>query len=149
MAKAKVSRIIVYKNEIDRAFLPGGSVYKNMRRIGLFNEAVAKSIAPKRTGNMAAQIKLHVLPHRRYQFFYVVRSPAPYTEYVLGGTTGPIYANGGKLLWVRPKPYSNFIWKKQFASMHGRTPMFWVRGQKANNFLGRSLDFTMDKVNAS
>lgn len=149
MAKATVSKVTVYKNEIDRAFLPGGTVYQNMRRIGAFNEAVAKKIAPKRTGAMAEQINLAIMPHRRYEFMYAVRSPASYSEYVLGGTDGPIYANNGGLLWIRPKPYSNFNWRRRYASMKGRTPMFWVHGQTANNFLGRSLDFTMQKVNSS
>lgn len=145
MAK-KSPRVTVYDSRIAAAFQPGGTLFQNMRRVGKDNYDAAVHYAPKRTGLMAKTIRFSVTPSGKYHARYTVRPTVDYAIFSLAGTTGPITAKGGRLLWVRPRPYSRFMWRAEYASIaHGRTPLFWVNGQKQNDWLGLSLHYTLTK----
>jgi hypothetical protein len=142
-------RVTVYYSRISGIFKPGGEIFGEMRKMGNYNALVAKKIAPKRTGNLAESIKIPVpvTPSGMYDCRYTVRARTPYALYVSLGTTGPITAKNGALLWVRPRPHPWYSWKPQFASVaHGRTPRFSVQGQAANSYLQRSLVITLKRA---
>lgn len=140
------TRVIVYDERIAAAFLPGGSIAENVSRIGRMNRDAALHFVPVRTGATKRSIYFKVYPSGKNHFSYVVGTKISYAIYPLGGTDGPIYANDGNLLWVRPRPYSYFPFNPT-KGFGGRTPMFWVRGQKQNDWLGRSLFVTMKANN--
>jgi hypothetical protein len=137
-------RVVVRYDRIAKAFHPTGTLYEKMRSIGVVNYDAAVHYAPKRTGRMAKSIIFEIHPLQVFHAEYVIGPTVNYAIFSLNGTRGPITAKGGKLLWVRPRPYSYFIWRPEFASIaQGRTPMFWVNGQKQNDWLGKSLAFTL------
>lgn len=119
-------------------------------------EENAEASAPVRTGKLAAGITADVYnrPSTKLLTAYIT-SNAPYSLYVIRGTTGPIMAdrawarpelNGQVMLWrdtprgrrkvpirlkghwMRLKPGAG--WPKIFA--------YQVRGQEANNFLAKA-----------
>jgi hypothetical protein len=135
------TRVIVYDDRIRAAFLPGGSIAQNVTRIGRTNKDAAHHFVPVRTGALKASLYFAVYPSGPNHFSYVVGTKNPTAIYTLAGTHGPIYANTG-LLWIRPMPYSKFPFRPG-KGLGGRTPMFWVHGQKQNDWLGRSLFVTM------
>lgn len=141
---AKTPRITVYESRIERAFLPGGTVYGNVRRVGKDHERFAKNLAPKRTGQMAQNIRMAITPFGKYQFRYTVNTRTDYAIYTLKGTTGPIFPSNSKLLWVRPKPYSWYSWNRT-KGWGGRTPRISVDGQTGDDWLKKSLYLTFKK----
>jgi hypothetical protein len=144
-----IERITVYYNRISGYFRPGGDIWQQTRAMGNYNERAAKAFAPKRTGALAASIKNFVTPVGAYSCRYTVRAHVDYAGYVSLGTTGPIVANNGRLLWVRPRPYSWYPWRPQFAGVaHGRTPRFAVEGQAPNFYLNRALVVSLRKLGA-
>jgi len=136
------TRVIVYDERIAAAFLPGGSIAENVSRVGRVNKEAALHYVPVRTGATRASIYFRVYRSGKNHFSYVVGTKISYAIYPLAGTTGPIHANNGGLLWVRPHPYSHFPFRTQ-KGFGGRTPVFSVSGQKQNDWLGRSLYVTL------
>jgi hypothetical protein len=143
-----VVRVTVYDTRIEAAFWPGGTLFQNVRRIGNKNLQFARSLAPGRTGALRASLYCAVTPSGKYHARYSVGSKLDYAIYTIAGTTGPIVAKGGSLLWIRPAPYSWFAYNRT-SGFGGRTPMFHVRGQQGRDWLGRSMKLAMLAVDQS
>lgn len=107
-------------------------------------EANAKIAAPKRTGDLARGINGNARRIGPRELEGIINSTAPYSTFVLGGTTGPIYSNKGfaaggqewraydnitgRMLpgfWLHLPPWGS----------HPSRILFSVRGQAPNNFL--------------
>jgi len=126
----------------------------------------AKRFAPVRSGELRAGITGQVSRVGPKQLDAVISSTAPHTLFVLGGTTGPIYANrywrftqrtglrvprGGL---VDPSmPYTsrwNFDWLREKGYMlkvregNGYPQRYSLRvsGQEPNNFFGKAAEAT-------
>jgi hypothetical protein len=138
---AHLGAVVIFDETLYR---PGHLVNRWMNLLCVHFEEHAKALAPKRTGDLAAQITSEAHQAGPKQMSGTIASNAPYTMYVLRGTTGPIYttlgyASGGNIEaafdpvtgkrlsghWLHVAPGSGF-------------PGFIthsVHGQAANNFL--------------
>ena len=142
-------RVTIYDQRIQRAFLPGGSLFQNVRRVGNTNLKYAREEAPKRTGKMAAALKMSVTPSGKLHARYTVNTNIDYAIWTLRGTkdVAPIRAtnksgiNPTGFLWVRPRPHSWYAWNREPGS-GGRTPRAFVDGQDKNDWLKKSVILT-------
>jgi hypothetical protein len=139
-----VARVTVYEAQISKAFYPGGQVWDRMREVKMINYYAAIAYCPVRTGDMMNSIRHAQLPDGKYSSFYSIAVDAEHAYYVLQGTLdqAPIRPTNGKYMWMRPRPWSHLPFNTQKGT-GGRWPFKSVAGQKANDFLGRSLRFTM------
>jgi hypothetical protein len=138
-----VARVTVYEETIAAGFRPGGMVYNETNRIGKYNKRVAESLCPVRTGWLLNSLEYYVLPRGKYSHFYTISVDTPYAHYVLEGTIGiPIVPKNNQYMWMRPMPYSHMPFNTQKGT-GGRWPFKTVKGQKANDFLGESLQITL------
>ena len=128
------TRVTVYESQIAAAFLPGRPIFGEVRRVGTTALDAARHFSPKRTGTMAAGIRMNVLPSKKYHCFFTVTVPADYAIYTLRGTTGPIWPTKSAFLWVRPRPFSGYT---------RYTPRMSVAGQTGKDWLGRALFVAM------
>lgn len=112
--------------------------------------------APEHTGQMKQQIEGNVTSAGPKQISMTIASNAPYSLYVLKGTTGPIYANRAwNLMNARPnmdlqdvffhrtkrgeRPIPRRGMMLRFIGYDGKQHITTaVSGQEANNFLGRA-----------
>ena len=136
------TRVVVYEERIQAAFEEGGSIADNVRRIGRLNFAAAQHYVPRRTGTLAASLYHRVMPATAFRKGYVVGTTLDYAIFSLAGTTGPITAKKGPLLWMRPSPFSRLPFNRTLDS-GGRWPFETVAGQAQNDWLGLSLHVTM------
>lgn len=131
--RASVNRVrtTVHSSRIAAAFLPGGMVWDNMRRLQAENVAEARLGAPKRTMALARSISGVLTPSGRFEARYTVFADAEHAKWVIRGTRPYIMSTRrfGNMV-VRPAP-SSYYTRPTLRKV--------VQGQKANDFLGRSM----------
>jgi hypothetical protein len=137
MAKAILVRTVVFDESLYRG---NGDVHRWVRGVTKEFGANAVVAAPKRTGRLAKQIKTFNRRVGPRQVEGAIRSTAPYTMYVLRGTTGPIMSDKG---WAKRAKFPSGKSPKTgkyvtgWMRLRGPGPLYkWkVSGQSANNFL--------------
>lgn len=142
-----VSNITVYDSQISRDFMPGGQIWARMEEAKNINLAAAAAFCPFRTGDLLNSLRGHVLPEGKYITRYHIIADAEHVWYVILGTldVAPIFPKNNEFLWMRPLPYSHMPFNT-LKGTGGRWPFKSVGGQKQNDFLGRSLRFTMKRI---
>lgn len=133
------SRVRVNETAIHQMFLPGGQVYLETDRIRYWSQSFAKSYAPKRSGALSRSIKSDLRGTNRYQVQFSVWSNLPYARYVSEGT-GPVINIG--------KPMVLYQGPRFVPAQYLRTKdwlVHEVRGQGANDFLGKGMRRAMRK----
>lgn len=128
-------RTTVHSARIAAAFLPGGMVWDNMRRLQATNVALARLDAPVRTSALKRSIGGVLTPAGRFHARYTVFADAKHAKFVIGGTRAYIMSTRrfGNMV-VRPAP-SSYYTRPTLRKV--------VRGQKANDFLTRSMRRTL------
>lgn len=143
-----IVRETIFDSQIERLFLPPQSAWKWMEKVGREQYDLTVAAAPVRSGELKKSFNLAVLPNGKYRAFYTVGSYSPHADYVIFGTTPPIYGSGnfmskprrikggkGKMstpvpmMRVRAAPHSWFTHP---------TNLRFVDGQMANNFMERA-----------
>jgi hypothetical protein len=135
------TRTQVHYNRIMEAFTNNGIFGPDILTLAREVEQEAVKEAPKRTGRMAKNHYRSVPPPRGYERWFFVGNRAGYARFVRGGTAengaGYITGNEGGLyngvMLMRPAPYS------YFGVDDTRRFQRQVKGQKANDWLGRAL----------
>lgn len=95
-------------------------------------ERMARVLAPKRTGRLAAShVTLPTIGSNQYHKVYRVSAQAYYSRYVHEGTTGPITGRNGWLKLPGRNPNPGRVTGKG-------TVVMSVRGQRANPWLARA-----------
>lgn len=132
-------KVTVYYNQIQSMFRETGEVWNFMRATGSQNAALAKRLAPRRTGALRKSIRWNMGRARApFECRYTVFSSLDYALYVEEGTRPIIMSTTpGKNMIVRPRPYSWY-----------RSPMprLAVRGQRGQHFLEYSMQMIMTQV---
>lgn len=135
--------------QIGRLFLPGpGETGWNwMERAGREQMWETLQVVPRRTHALASSLNLALTPNGPLNVRYSIGTYSPYAEYVIFGTTGPIYGSGGwtdddgnKWMLIRPYPHSWFMYPVGLSE---------VSGQTANNFLARAGRTMLNKYGPS
>ncbi len=136
-------RVTINDTEISSLFVPGGDGWDWMERVGREQLFLTLMQTPVRTGSLKASFNLALTPNGRNNVRYTVGSYSDHAIYVVLGTTSPIYADGlivtkegYPLMWIRAAPHSwnpNPRWAR------------FVRGQTANDFMGRAADEILAK----
>jgi hypothetical protein len=141
-----IVRETIYDTQVERLFLPPQSAWKWMEKLGREQYDLTVAGAPVRTGELKRSFNLAVTPHGKYRARYTVGSYSPYADYVIFGTTPPIYGDGnfmskprrlkgGKMstpvpmMRIRAAPHSWFL---------HLVNLRFVDGQMANNFMWRA-----------
>lgn len=139
-----VARITVYEAQISRAFYPGGDVWSNVRRVKMQHYYAAIAFCPTRTGALVNSIYHAQTPVGRFSCRYTIAADTEYVFYVLQGTlaVAPIRPTSGEYMWMRPRPWSHLPFNIK-GGTGGRWPFKSVAGQKANDFLGKGLRWTL------
>lgn len=140
MGRAGGVRVVVFESAVDAMHQPGGMIYDEMRDAAREVAFLAKLDAPKRTGELAAGIRMasERRASRKKVGFYV-RSDAPYSYWVHEGT-GQIYAKSRRGMSV---PAYRESGPRGVAPRRRRRT---VRGQRANPFLTNNLRYVMAGV---
>lgn len=144
-------RVTINDERIASLFVPGGDGWGWMRKVGTeqLYETIGRS--PIRTGELASSFKLSLTPNGKYQTRYTVGTYSEHAIYVIFGT-GPIIWGSGKVM-SKPRKIS----KKKGGGMTPTYPLMriraaphswfanpvlmrFVRGQKANDFMGDAAD---------
>lgn len=160
-----VSRFVPNRRNIARITLPGGIVARDADRLARRIQSSARRQAPVGSGRMARSISSDVDYSTTGRVDIEVSVNVPYAAAVLGGT-GP-QPNAGKKpiaqalgqrgvpvggLWAKGRPKSarpNGRVNRRPGRFNANPPNVWftsgrtIRGQRANNFLGRALDTQM------
>lgn len=139
MAVGTRTRVTIYPPAVESLFLEGGDVWNWMERVGRANLMEALWQVPRRSGFLASQHNLALTPAGQYRTRYSVGNYADYAPYVRDGTTGPIQAGNG--FWDD----GTRAMMGPMAPWMGHTTVWAhsVRGQEANDWLGRSRDITL------
>ena len=139
-------KVTVDDEDIARIFMPGGDAWNWMERVGREQMEYTLAGTPVRTGELRKSMNLALTPNGKNNVRYSVGSYSEHAEYVIFGTTPPIYGDGNfmskprrlpngrmsvsvPLLWIRPAPHSWFAFPFQIR---------FVDGQMANDFMGRA-----------
>jgi len=148
-------RVTVNDTNINRLFLPGGDGWSWMQKVGQEQMFITLEQTPVRSGELRRSLNLALTPNGRNNVRYTVGSYSETAIYVIFGTKNPIYGSGSymkkstrlrkgqigyqrgvktmsiahPLMMVRPQPHSWF---------DRPTPMRFVDGQMANDFMGRA-----------
>jgi hypothetical protein len=132
---ATIVRKTIYDWEIGRLFLPGPgeTAWNWMERAGREQMWHTLRLVPRRTGALAASHNLALTPAGPLNVRYSIGTYSEYADYVIHGTTGPIWGDGGwtdedgnHWLLIRPFPHSWFAYPVGLSQ---------VDGQDANNYL--------------
>lgn len=139
--------ITVYEAQISKSFYPGGEIWGRMREMKMINYYAAIAFVPYRTGDLMNSLRHEQTPDGKYSCRYHIVADAEHAIYVLAGTldAAPITPKNGEYMWMRPRPWSHLPFNTQKGT-GGRWPFKSVAGQKANDFLGRSLRFTLKRI---
>lgn len=123
------TRVTVNSKNIQFAHTPGGDIQKKTMQV--MRNAKLKAVlgAPARSGELRRSHRIYAPPGGIYGVTGVLANSAPHARYVKDGTTGPITAKKTWLL-VPITPGTS-------SPRHLRRS---VRGQAANNWMGRALD---------
>lgn len=131
MASTTRVRVFVHDRKIAEMGLPGGVIYRDMHHLIVKMEALAVTLAPKRTHRLANTITSSITPVGRRHIQGSVRARAPYAQYVIRGTKTPIRPERGRYLRLPVRGGSHlvgpFVYKRK------------VRGQRANDFLTKAM----------
>lgn len=123
----------VHENAVMAYMRPGGEVYDELDKIGRNISKYGKAFAPKRTGDLARNIRANrPKTEGPYKGSVLVYNNIRYARYVHEGTTGPIRAKSGKAMRFRTK--------------RGAGPYMFamsVSGQRANPYLERAVETSM------
>jgi hypothetical protein len=120
--------VVVYDSKITAMNAPSGMVYRYADHKAEAVLVAAKAFAPKRTGRLAGGIRKDVRQTSRDRVVGRVRSTARHSQWVHGGTTGPITPKNGPYMRV-----------PAFIGAAYRVNRVAVRGQAANPFLDEAL----------
>lgn len=137
--RASVSRVrtTVHSSRIAMAFVPGGMIWDNMRRLMATSVAVGRSTAPRRTGHLASTIGSVLTPSGKNQCRGTLYADADYAKFVINGTRAMIRAN----MKVRLAPHSRYT--RPTPGVADGVLRRAVRGQRANDFIGRAVSRAM------
>lgn len=120
-------RVVVYDSRINAMALPGGQVYRFIRKKANWAQIFSKMEAPKRTGRLASSIRVRMEPRAHGNVVGYVTAETYYATWVHEGTRSPIF------------PHGDFLWVPKFPHSTLRVHRESVRGQSANDFLFRGL----------
>ena len=144
-------RVDVHDRTIMGFTEPGGTVWRYVNEIGRETAVLAASLAPKRTGRLAASVKAHRADTNAPYFATVkVSADAPYARFVHEGTerifprsspylriSPPYKGNPVIYAWVRRKPSAT---ARRFVTdgIHVYSPA-GVSGQASQPFLQQAM----------
>jgi hypothetical protein len=134
MAGASVS-VLVYHSSITAMNMPRGMIYTYVQDKGRKTAAIAKSIAPVRSGRLRGGIRVEQPRFSRNSVRVRVSSRAKHSIYVIEGT-GPIISVGSTadgFFWMPNKKGS--MWRVRYLND--------IAGQDPNNFLERAMGLSM------
>lgn len=133
----------VNASAIASMFLPSGQIGQHGAKLIRESRGLAQRVVPVRTGDLRRSIGSDRKGSNQYQARFALFVTEDYGEYVLLGTLNRPprpRQKGYMVLYARPRNpaaarprYHDTIGKK----------IRRVRGQRPNDFLGRSLDLTM------
>lgn len=147
-------RLIAGEEHDEVMYLPGGIVsnwvhtvasemYFNMEREVPMNKRVNKTYGEPPVGTLRDLIFADVDQFGPHELQITAGSRAPYTQYVVGGTSTIYHAardSGGRFTELGEETGGMYL-----PANPGYGPPRWraqVRGQAANNFIGRAFDAT-------
>jgi hypothetical protein len=148
MAVSFIGRVEVFDAKL---YAPGGQVNVWVHKLGYRFAANARAAAPIRSGVLKRGIRAGFRKRTTKQIVATIGSTAPHTMWVLRGTKGPImsdavWAAGGTVQpWMFEMVNGRPVPKPGFQMAVGRnlggapvgapvTPMFYVSGQRSQNF---------------
>lgn len=144
-----IVRETIYDTQIARLFVPGGDGWDWMLSVGQEQMMHTLMQTPVRSGELRRSFNLALTPHGRNNVRYTVGTYSEYADYVIFGTTGPIFADDYVFtadqdpddydyprMRIRPAPHS---WFGDY------TYRLWVNGQTANNFMERAAAIIIAK----
>jgi hypothetical protein len=122
---AVIVSVQVYRSAIARDYQVGGQGYRWLDKVKLAMHtlAVQKASGFVRSGEILRGHRSEILGINQYSCYATIYNVAEHSEWVHGGTTGPIYPEEGVWLYLPP---GNGFRKKRLRS---------VAGQKANPWL--------------
>jgi hypothetical protein len=134
-------RVVIFDHALDAMHAPGGMIYEEMRRNAREVAFLAKLDAPKRTGRLAASIRMSSETRTsRRRVGFVVRADAPHASWVHEGTYGPITPTTFPYMRVPAFPERG---------ARGTSPSIFrreVAGQAAQPFMRNNLEYVMSPV---
>ena len=141
LGRAGGTRVVVFETAVDNLHRPGGMIYDEMRDAAREVSFLAKLDAPKRTGELAAGIRVasETRVSRKKVGFYV-RSDAPHSYWVHEGT--------GPTITPTTFPYMRLPAFPEYGA-RGTAPRMYrrmVAGQVGQPFLTNNLRYVMAGV---
>jgi hypothetical protein len=135
------TRVIVFESAVDALHQPGGMIFDEMRDAAREVAFLARLDAPKRTGELAAGIRIasETRVSRKKVGFYV-RSDARHSFWVHEGT--------GPMIYPTTFPYMRLPAFPEFGA-RGTAPRMYrkvVQGQASQPFLTTNLRYVMAGV---
>lgn len=126
---AEHARVTIYSNQIAALFGAGGEAHRETVKVMRTAKSYAISYAPVRSGELKASHHTETRRIGRYETRGTLSNDAEHAEYVSGGTTYPITADGNGMMILRPGPNHPL-----------RTAAWVVNGQQPNNWMERAVD---------
>lgn len=140
MAGSSVS-VVIYDSRITAMNYPGGDVYKYFLHKARTTVALAKVLAPKRTGELARSVRREAPRSGRNHVTMRVSARAKHAIFVIKGTG---QGNGG---WIDVDTTAEgYFWIPKYPHSAKRVKRFEdVRGQEANNFLDDAMQSALNE----
>lgn len=124
-------------------FLPSGQIGQHGARLIREARGLAQRVVPERTGELKRSIGSDRRGSNQYQARFALFVTADHGPYVLLGTLAtPPRARAGGVMVLYARPRNPAAARPRYHDTIGRR-IRRVRGQRPNDFLGRSLDLTM------
>ena len=134
-------RVVIFDHVLDEMHAPGGMVYEEYRRNAREVAFLSKLDAPKRTGELAASIRMSSEGRTsRRKVSFIVRADAKHASWVHEGTYGPITPT--TFPYMRVPAFPEFGARGTSPSIFRRE----VAGQSANPFIMNNVRYVMAPV---
>lgn len=136
-------RVRVNATAIASMFLPTGQIGQEGARLIREARGLAQRVVPVRTGQLRRSIGSDRRGSNQYSARFALFATAPHARYVVNGTLfTPPRARRGRAMVLYAIPRNPAAARPRFQQYIGRR-IQRVRGQRPNDFLGRSLALAM------